>query len=92
MVPVDNGLFMYPCTSLSGSSAESVAEGTLLTWKKKPGDAIAIDEILVEIEDREYRLKLERAEATRLKFLSELLLEKQFSVPERSWTAEPWRG
>ena len=30
--------------------SESVAEGTLLTWKKKPGEAIAIDEILVEIE------------------------------------------
>jgi len=30
--------------------SESVSEGTLLTWKKKPGEAIAIDEILVEIE------------------------------------------
>ncbi|SAL37823.1 dihydrolipoamide succinyltransferase [Caballeronia udeis] len=30
--------------------SESVSEGTLLTWKKKPGDAIAIDEILVEVE------------------------------------------
>ena len=30
--------------------SESVAEATLLTWKKKPGEAVAIDEILVEIE------------------------------------------
>ncbi len=30
--------------------SESVAEATLLQWKKKPGDAIAIDEILIEIE------------------------------------------
>jgi 2-oxoglutarate dehydrogenase E2 component (dihydrolipoamide succinyltransferase) len=30
--------------------SESVSEGTLLTWKKKPGEAIAIDETLVEIE------------------------------------------
>jgi len=30
--------------------SESVAEGTLLSWKKKPGEAVAIDEILVEIE------------------------------------------
>jgi 2-oxoglutarate dehydrogenase E2 component (dihydrolipoamide succinyltransferase) len=30
--------------------SESVSEGTLLQWKKKPGDAVAIDEILVEIE------------------------------------------
>jgi len=30
--------------------SESVAEATMLTWKKKPGDAIAVDEILIEIE------------------------------------------
>lgn len=30
--------------------SESVAEATLQAWKKKPGDAVAIDEILIEIE------------------------------------------
>ncbi len=30
--------------------SESVAEGTLLAWKKKPGDAVVADEILIEIE------------------------------------------
>ncbi len=30
--------------------SESVAEATLLQWKKKPGEAVALDEILVEIE------------------------------------------
>ena len=30
--------------------SESVAEATLLHWKKKPGDAVEMDEILVEIE------------------------------------------
>jgi len=30
--------------------SESVAEATLLSWKKKPGDAVAQDEILIEIE------------------------------------------
>ena len=30
--------------------SESVAEATLQTWKKRPGEAVAIDEILVEIE------------------------------------------
>lgn len=30
--------------------SESVSEGTLLNWKKKPGEAVVIDEILVEIE------------------------------------------
>ncbi|MGC9163426.1 MAG: 2-oxoglutarate dehydrogenase complex dihydrolipoyllysine-residue succinyltransferase [Thiomonas sp.] len=30
--------------------SESVAEATLLTWKKKPGEAVAQDEVLIEIE------------------------------------------
>ncbi len=30
--------------------SESVAEATLLQWKKKPGEAVALDEILVEVE------------------------------------------
>ena len=30
--------------------SESVAEATLLQWKKRPGEAVEIDEILVEIE------------------------------------------
>jgi 2-oxoglutarate dehydrogenase E2 component (dihydrolipoamide succinyltransferase) len=30
--------------------SESVAEATLLQWKKKPGDAVVMDEMLVEIE------------------------------------------
>ena len=30
--------------------SESVAEATMVTWKKKAGEAVAIDEILIEIE------------------------------------------
>jgi 2-oxoglutarate dehydrogenase E2 component (dihydrolipoamide succinyltransferase) len=30
--------------------SESVSEATLLQWKKKPGELVAIDEILIEIE------------------------------------------
>ncbi len=30
--------------------SESVAEATLLQWKKQPGEAVAVDEILIEIE------------------------------------------
>ena len=30
--------------------SESVSEATLMTWKKKPGDAVAMDEILIEVE------------------------------------------
>ncbi len=29
---------------------ESVSEGTLIVWHKKPGDAIALDEVLAEVE------------------------------------------
>ena len=30
--------------------SESVAEATLLQWKKKPGESVSADEILIEIE------------------------------------------
>ncbi|HWT38474.1 MAG TPA: biotin/lipoyl-containing protein, partial [Paraburkholderia sp.] len=30
--------------------SESVSEATMLQWKKKPGEAVAQDEILIEIE------------------------------------------
>ena len=30
--------------------SESVAEATLLQWKKKPGEYVDIDEIIIEIE------------------------------------------
>ena len=30
--------------------SESVAEATLLSWKKKPGEVVAMDEILIEVE------------------------------------------
>jgi len=37
-------------------------------------------ELLVELDDREYRLQLEKLEAQRLRYLSELFLEKQFAA------------
>ena len=30
--------------------SESVAEATLLQWKKQPGEAVAVDEVLIEVE------------------------------------------
>ena len=39
-------------------------------------------DLLVELDDREFRLNLERLEAQRLRYLSELFLERQFSVTE----------
>ena len=40
--------------------SESVAEATLLTWKKQPGEAVAMDEILVEIETDKVVLDLDQ--------------------------------
>ncbi len=37
-------------------------------------------DLLVELEDREYRLRLERLEAQRLRYLSELFVEKQYAA------------
>jgi len=39
-------------------------------------------DLLVELDDREYRLSLEKLEAQRLRYLSELFLERQFSTSE----------
>ncbi len=37
-------------------------------------------DLLVELDDREYRLRLEKLEAQRLRYLSELFLEKQYAT------------
>jgi RND family efflux transporter MFP subunit len=37
-------------------------------------------DLLVELDDREYRLRLEKLEAQRLRYLSELYLEKQYAA------------
>src|SRR3990167_2710242 len=38
--------------------SESVAEATMLQWKKKVGDAVAVDEILIDIETDKVVLEL----------------------------------
>ncbi len=43
------------------------------------GRHVKQDDILLELEDREYRLALEKADALRLKYLSDLYLEKIFT-------------
>ncbi len=44
------------------------------------GRHVRKDQTLVELDDAEYRLNLENAEASRLKVFSELLLEKRFNA------------
>jgi 2-oxoglutarate dehydrogenase E2 component (dihydrolipoamide succinyltransferase) len=52
--------------------SESVAEATLLQWKKKPGDMVAQDEILIEIETDKVVLEVPAPSAG---VLSEILIE-----------------
>ena len=40
---------------------ESVAEGSVATWYKQPGDAVSRDEILVDIETDKVVLEIGRA-------------------------------
>jgi 2-oxoglutarate dehydrogenase E2 component (dihydrolipoamide succinyltransferase) len=45
---------------------QSVAEGTIVKWRKKVGDAIALDEIVVEIESDKIGFEVESPAAGRL--------------------------
>lgn len=56
--------------------------GVIKTLVATEGLHVKADELLVALDDREYRLRLEKQQALRLKNLSELLLEKQFAAPE----------
>ncbi|MGD2245066.1 MAG: efflux RND transporter periplasmic adaptor subunit [Candidatus Aminicenantes bacterium] len=53
--------------------------GKIKELNVEEGQHVKEGDLLAKLDDREYRLNLENAEATRLKFLSELLLESQFS-------------
>ncbi|MBM3284611.1 MAG: efflux RND transporter periplasmic adaptor subunit [Candidatus Aminicenantes bacterium] len=57
--------------------------GTIKNLNVREGKQVRAGDLLVELEDREYRLKLERADALRLRYLSELLLEKQFADEDK---------
>ena len=57
--------------------SESVAEATLLQWKKQPGEAVALDEILIEIETDKVVLEVPAPVAG---VLTELVVEGGGSV------------
>ncbi|HSQ79498.1 MAG TPA: HlyD family efflux transporter periplasmic adaptor subunit, partial [Candidatus Bathyarchaeia archaeon] len=44
------------------------------------GKHVREGDLLIELDDREYRLRLESAEAMRLRYLSELFLDRQFAL------------
>lgn len=56
--------------------------GTIQTLNAVEGRHVGPGDLLAALEDREYRLQLEKQQALRLKYLSELLLEKQFAAPD----------
>ncbi|HOW85784.1 MAG TPA: efflux RND transporter periplasmic adaptor subunit [Candidatus Aminicenantes bacterium] len=56
--------------------------GIVKNLRAAEGRHVREGDLLVELDDREYRLNLERLEAQRLRYLSELFLERQFSVSE----------
>jgi RND family efflux transporter MFP subunit len=61
--------------------------GRIKSLNVKEGKHVRAGEVLVEIDDQEYRLKWERSEALRLKYLSDLLLDKQFAPPNKEMDA-----
>lgn len=56
--------------------------GMIKNLAAREGLRVRENDSLVEIDDTEYRLSLEKLEATRLKNLSELHLEKQFAIAD----------
>lgn len=62
---------------------ESVADATVATWHKKPGDSVERDDVLVEIETDKVVLEVPASEAGILTALSKTKVRRSF--PVRSW-------
>jgi RND family efflux transporter MFP subunit len=65
--------------------------GTINEIHVKESQHVKGGDVLIKLDDRQYQWELERSEADRLKVLSELLLDKQFSTsesPEKSMNLE----
>ena len=61
---------------------KSEVGGVVKSLMAAEGRHVREGDLLVELDDREFRLRLERLEAMRLQSLSELFLERQFSIAE----------
>jgi RND family efflux transporter MFP subunit len=62
---------------------QSEVAGVLKKLNVRESQHVREGEVLAELDDQEYRLNLEKIEALRLKYLSELFLERQFAGPEK---------
>jgi multidrug resistance efflux pump len=63
-------------------TVKSEVAGVIEKLNVEEGQHVKEGEVLMELDDRQFRLELERAQADRLSKLSELLLEKQFEGSE----------
>jgi RND family efflux transporter MFP subunit len=57
--------------------------GVVKNLYAREGKHVKEGELLVEIDDRQYALELEKLQATRMKYLSDVFLEKQFAGGEK---------
>jgi len=65
---------------------ESVTEATVATWFKKPGDAIAMDEMLCELETDKVTVEVPSPVAGTL---SEIVAAEGATVPEHALIKKP---
>lgn len=63
---------------------KSEVAGVIKSLNVEEGQHVKKGDLLIELDEREYKLELERYQADRLSKLSELLLEKQFGEFEES--------
>ncbi|MFC2167435.1 efflux RND transporter periplasmic adaptor subunit [Acidobacteriota bacterium] len=61
--------------------------GNVKAFHVKEGQSVQQGELLVELDSREFQLEVEKAEASRLKILSEILLDNQFAEKNASENA-----
>jgi len=60
--------------------------GVVKNLKAAEGQHVKEGDVLLELDDLEYRLRLERADSLRLKAVSDLFLEKQFATADKEIT------
>ncbi len=65
-------------------TVKSEVQGVIKDLNVEEGQHVKQGDLLMELDDRQFRLELERAQADRLSKLSELLLERQFEGTEKA--------
>jgi len=65
-------------------TVKSEVQGVIKNLNVEEGQHVKQGDLLMELDDRQFRLELERAQADRLSKLSELLLERQFEGTEKA--------